>query len=194
MNPYAMVAEFHAAFGQLVADKPELPSRELRELRINLLTEEYLEYHDADAQDDIVEVADALADILYILSGTAVTYGTTPFGHAMPQGVDVPPALPGEIKRNDLAKSLRVTFEAYRAAEASNEIENIDVALTALREAVYAAASAFLIPLDRVFAEVHRSNMSKLGPDGKPLLRNDGKIMKPPTFSKPDIAKVLFGN
>jgi len=49
------------------------------------------------------------------------------------------------------------------------------------------------IPLDDVLREIHRSNMSKLGDDGKPVLRNDGKILKGPNYSPPDIAKVLYG-
>ncbi len=49
------------------------------------------------------------------------------------------------------------------------------------------------IPLDDVLREIHRSNMSKLGDDGKPILRDDGKILKGPNYSPPDIAKVLYG-
>ena len=49
------------------------------------------------------------------------------------------------------------------------------------------------IPLDDCLREIHRSNMSKLGDDGKPVLRNDGKILKGPRYSPPDIAKVIYG-
>lgn len=49
------------------------------------------------------------------------------------------------------------------------------------------------IPLDDVLLEIHRSNMSKLGDDGEPVLRNDGKILKGPRYSPPDIAKVIYG-
>lgn len=48
-------------------------------------------------------------------------------------------------------------------------------------------------PGDLVTAEIHRSNMSKLGPDGKPVFRADGKVMKGPKYFKPDIRRVLFG-
>lgn len=48
-------------------------------------------------------------------------------------------------------------------------------------------------PGEMVLAEIHRSNMSKLGADGKPVKRDDGKIMKGPNYFKPDIAGVLFG-
>lgn len=48
-------------------------------------------------------------------------------------------------------------------------------------------------PGDLVLAEIHRANMSKLGADGKPVHRADGKIMKGPNYTPPNIRKVLFG-
>ena len=47
------------------------------------------------------------------------------------------------------------------------------------------------IPFDAVWDEVHRSNMAKFGPDGKPVKREDGKVLKPPGWTAPDIAAVL---
>lgn len=49
------------------------------------------------------------------------------------------------------------------------------------------------IPLDDVLREIHRSNMSKLGDDGLPILRDDGKVLKGPNYSPPDISTVLYG-
>jgi len=74
-NFYTDVKEFHQAFGQRVGEKPELPSKEERELRKKLLAEEYTEYVVAEYKDDLIEIADALADIIYIACGTAVSYG-----------------------------------------------------------------------------------------------------------------------
>jgi predicted HAD superfamily Cof-like phosphohydrolase len=74
-NFYTDVKEFHQAFGQRVGETPELPSKEERELRKNLLAEEYTEYVVAECRHDIIEIADALADIIYIACGTAVSYG-----------------------------------------------------------------------------------------------------------------------
>ena len=74
-NFYADVKEFHQAFGQRVGEKPELPSKEERELRKKLLAEEYTEYVVAEYKNDLIEIADALADIIYIACGTAVSYG-----------------------------------------------------------------------------------------------------------------------
>ena len=117
-----MVQTFMETFGQEVKVKPEFPNAETVELRIELIAEELEELWDACNDKDIVGVADALTDILY------VTYGA---GHA------------------------------------------------------------FGIDLDACFAEVQRSNMSKLGEDGKPIYREDGKVMKGPKYSEPDLESIL---
>jgi len=75
MSMFTDVRAFHQAFGQRIGDKPELPDIEERKLRIKLLDEEVFEYTDAEYADDLVEIADALADIIYIACGTAVSYG-----------------------------------------------------------------------------------------------------------------------
>lgn len=110
------------AFGQEVKRSPEFPDLDTVALRYELIKEELQELFVAMAEKDMVEVADALTDILY------VTYGA---GHA------------------------------------------------------------FGIDLDACFREVQRSNMSKLGEDGKPIYREDGKILKGPDYSEPDLKKVL---
>ena len=70
----------------------------------------------------------------------------------------------------------------------------VDVAdaLSDLLYVVYGAGHSFGIDLDDCFAEVHRSNMSKLGEDGKPIYREDGKVLKGPNFSEPDLTSILF--
>ena len=76
MSFYTDVRNFHVAFGQRVGDFPNIPEDiNERELRINLLQEEFNEYLNAEEKADIVEIADALADIIYIACGTAVSYG-----------------------------------------------------------------------------------------------------------------------
>jgi len=121
MTMFTDVKEFHKAFGQRIGEKPEIPDTAERTLRMRLLSEEMYEYTIAENENDLIEIADALADIIYIACGTAVSYG---------------------------------------------------------------------IPLDKVFEEVHRSNMAKLV-DGKVLLREDGKIQKPASWTPPDIEGVL---
>ncbi len=119
----AMVQQFHETYNCPIGSLgPILPDSGLRRMRMAILKEEFEEYLEAEDVDSIVEIADALADIVYIAYGTAITYG---------------------------------------------------------------------IDLDDVLTEVHRSNMSKLGVDGKPIRREDGKVLKGPNYFKPDIKKVL---
>jgi predicted HAD superfamily Cof-like phosphohydrolase len=75
MSFYTDVKDFHIAFGQRVGETPELPDSLERTLRMRLLAEEMYEYTLAETENDLVEVADALADIVYIACGTAVSYG-----------------------------------------------------------------------------------------------------------------------
>jgi predicted HAD superfamily Cof-like phosphohydrolase len=75
MSFYTDVRDFHQAFGQRIGEKPEFPDVSERTLRMKLITEEFNELCDAEEANDLVEVADALADIIYIACGTAVSYG-----------------------------------------------------------------------------------------------------------------------
>ena len=70
-------------------------------------------------------------------------------------------------------------FDELREAIYTKEGTLVDVAdaLTDLLVVIYGAGHAFGIDLDSCFAEVHRSNMSKLGEDGKPIYREDGKVL-----------------
>jgi predicted HAD superfamily Cof-like phosphohydrolase len=119
----AAVAEFHAAFNLPRQTQPSLDvEQSLETLRVSLLEEEVGELVSATHARDLVGIADALADITYVVYGTALTYG---------------------------------------------------------------------IDLDSVLGEVHRSNMSKLDQDGKPIIRTDGKVLKSERYSPPNIAAVL---
>ncbi len=69
------VEEFHRTFGAPVLEKPQIPSKERCELRITLLQEELDELKEAIANNDIVEVADALGDLQVILSGSILEFG-----------------------------------------------------------------------------------------------------------------------
>lgn len=119
------VAEFHTAFRIPNADAPHarLTADEAL-LRHRLMAEENDEYLQAACNGDVVEVADALGDQLYILAGTMMRHGMQ------------------------------------------------DV-------------------IAKVFREIQASNMSKLGADGEPVLREDGKVMKGPNYFRPNIAGIL---
>ena len=69
------VAEFHKTFNAPILDTPQIPSKERCELRISLLQEELNELKDAIAGNNIVEVADALCDLQYVLSGAVLEFG-----------------------------------------------------------------------------------------------------------------------
>lgn len=69
------VARFHDAFGVPVKDRPTQPTNERRALRIGLLQEEWHEYLEAERKRDMVEIADALGDMLFVIIGTAAEYG-----------------------------------------------------------------------------------------------------------------------
>ena len=75
MTQFDMVHEFHRVYDCNISSEPKLPDREERALRIGLLKEEYNEYIQAEKMGDLVEIADALADMLYIINGTCVSYG-----------------------------------------------------------------------------------------------------------------------
>lgn len=119
---FEKVQEFHRATGIESPEYPTDPDWRTQVLRQDLLQEEVDELRDAFLDGDVVAIADAVADILYVTYGTADVCG---------------------------------------------------------------------IDADAVFAEVHRSNMTKVQPDGSVLRRADGKILKPKTYSPPDIMGVL---
>lgn len=71
-----------------------------------------------------------------------------------------------------------------------DQVEIAD-ALTDLLYVVYGSGHTFGINLDKTFKEVHKSNMSKLGEDGKPIYREDGKVLKGPNFFEPNLKKII---
>jgi predicted HAD superfamily Cof-like phosphohydrolase len=73
-------------------------------------------------------------------------------------------------------------------------ISNLAKELADLLYVVYGTAASFGLPIDDVYREVHRSNMSKLGEDGKPIYREDGKVLKGPNYKPADIEKIINKN
>jgi len=69
------VAEFHQTFNAPILDQPQIPSKERCELRVKLLQEELDELKEAIENNDLVEVADALCDLQYVLSGAVLEFG-----------------------------------------------------------------------------------------------------------------------
>ena len=74
-KPLNSVAEFHKTFKHPILDEPQIPSEERCKLRVSLIAEELKELEEAVADNDLVEIADALCDIQYVLSGAILEFG-----------------------------------------------------------------------------------------------------------------------
>ena len=114
------------------------------------------------------------------------------YGLPVKSSPDITDAKTNELRINLLAEEL----DELKEALAQNDIvETLD----ALIDLQYVLDGAFLSfglhdVKDIAFAEVQRSNMSKLGPDGKPIRReSDGKVMKGPNFFEPDLSQFIKG-
>ena len=97
---------------------------------------------------------------------------------------------------SDKINNLRINLIQEELNEFMEAISNKDLkeaadALTDILYVTYGAGHAFGINLDNCFDEVQRSNMSKLGNDGKPIYNEHGKVMKGPNYFKPDLKKFL---
>ena len=97
---------------------------------------------------------------------------------------------------NDKITNLRINLIREELSELEEAIEKKDLkevadALTDILYVTYGAGHAFGINLDKCFEEVQNSNMSKLGPDGKPIYNEQGKVMKGPDYFKPNLNKFV---
>ena len=97
---------------------------------------------------------------------------------------------------NDKINQLRISLineelEEFKMAINNNDLKEAADALTDILYVTYGAGHAFGINLDKCFAEVQSSNMSKLGVDGKPIYNEKGKVMKGPNYFKPDLNKFV---
>ncbi len=106
------VAEFHRTFKHPILETPQIPSKQRCDLRVSLIAEELKELQEAIENNDIVEVADALADIQYVLSGAILEFG---LGEKFRELFD-------EVQRSNMSKACHTVEEAeatvkYYAAE-----------------------------------------------------------------------------
>lgn len=102
------------------------------------------------------------------------------------------------IPRSRAARDLRIRLvkeEFLEVVEAlyGGDLTEIAKELADLLYVTYGTALAYGLDLDAAVAEVHRSNMSKLGPNGEVLRRDDGKILKGPGYEPADMESVVFG-
>ena len=106
-----------------------------------------------------------------------------------------------EIKENAELPSERITklridlieeeLSELQIAIKNKNIKEVADALTDILYVTYGAGHSFGINLDDCFNEVQKSNMSKLGSDGKPIYNENGKVMKGPNYFKPDLSKFV---
>lgn len=113
------------------------------------------------------------------------------FHKAFELTIGTEPMLPEDVSIRDLRIDLlQEEFEEYLEAEEKADIVGIADALADIIYIACGTAVAYGIPLDKVFEEVHRSNMAKLV-DGKVIRRADGKVLKPEGWNPPNIAGIL---
>ena len=86
---------------------------------------------------------------------------------------------------------IKEELEELKEAINKNNLKEIADALTDILYVTYGAGHAFGINLDKCFAEVQSSNMSKLGNDGKPIYNENGKVMKGPNYFEPNLSKFI---
>lgn len=109
------------------------------------------------------------------------------FGHPMPPS----PAIIDDGRAALRIELIREELQELREAVVANDLVAIADALGDLDYVVNGAAIEYGIDLPKVTKEIHRSNMTKLGPEGKPIYREDGKILKGKDYEPPNIAPIL---
>ena len=107
------------------------------------------------------------------------------------QEVKKKPSLSTDKINNLRIKLIEEELNELKEAISKKDLKEVADALTDILYVTYGAGHAFGINLDTCFEEVQKSNMSKLGDDGKPIYNEHGKVMKGPNYFKPDLNKFL---
>jgi predicted HAD superfamily Cof-like phosphohydrolase len=112
------------------------------------------------------------------------------FQTAVGQNIGERPQFPNIRERKLRMDLMLEEMKEYMESEEKDDLENLAKELADIIYIACGTAASYGIPLDKVFEAVHESNMAKLV-DGKPIRREDGKILKPEGWSPPDIKKIL---
>ena len=107
------------------------------------------------------------------------------------QEVKTKPSFSSEKINNLRVSLINEELEELKEAIKNEDLKETVDALTDILYVTYGAGHAFGVDLDKCFEEVQKSNMSKLGEDGKPIYNESGKVMKGPNYFKPDLSKFL---
>lgn len=110
------VAEFHKTFQHPILDTPQIPSESRCKLRVSLIAEELKELEEAIQAKDIVEIADALCDIQYVLSGAVLEFGLK----------DKFNDLFEEVQRSNMSKACKSIEEAEATMKHYKEEKGVD--------------------------------------------------------------------
>jgi len=108
--------------------------------------------------------------------------------------VEPKPTLSTEEVQALRIRLIQEEFDEVKAAIANRDIANLGKELADLLYVVYGAGAVFGLDLDRIFALVHKANLTKLGEDGKPVRReSDGKVLKGPNYkpAAPEVEKLI---
>lgn len=189
LTHFKMVQEFHETYNLPIRTEPKIPSEEEVILRTDLDEEEFEEFCEANEAFDIIGCADALTDMLYVAYGQGLVYGLKlDREYESPEGLT--PQLPDTDLKAACIRRLESRLEKIIDAHTTGH-KQVELALKAWITEIYNTGRIYGIDLNKCFEEVHRSNMSKLGADGKPIYREDGKVLKGPNFTPPDLKKAL---
>ena len=107
------------------------------------------------------------------------------------QEVKNKPGLSSEKINNLRISLINEELDELKQAMKNKDLKEAIDALTDILYVTYGAGHAFGVNLDKCFDEVQKSNMSKLGQDGKPIYNEAGKVMKGPSYFKPDLSKFI---
>ena len=107
------------------------------------------------------------------------------------QEVKNKPGLSSEKINNLRISLINEELDELKHAMKNKDLKEAVDALTDILYVTYGAGHAFGVNLDKCFDEVQKSNMSKLGDDGKPIYNEAGKVMKGPGYFKPDLSKFI---
>lgn len=184
---YSQVKEFHETFRAAVGDKPSL-STGYENLRVALIAEELSETLLAVMTNDEVEFADGLGDLDYVIEGAAITFGIQLEGvaeHQKSYKDDNYLTLIGCLVIGVRHLNEYINYMDPEIYPEDYRLKYVRASLTSLKALVWEIAERAEIPLEEIIDAIHESNMSKLGADGLPIFRADGKVLKGPTYFTP---------
>lgn len=205
-SPHDLTIKFHEVYGHPILTTPRYDITHLI-MRAELCFEESEELADAFGIRSLVDMADALGDLVYVCYGAAHAHGLSlnsafnlpssqsvalTLWDSLPAEVDAP-AVPtlGHVSVEDAIASLLANAEEYlsyvkNTPVGEGDIDKILSHLVFLVSGSYYTSFLLGIPLDDVLQQIQMSNMSKLGEDGNPIYREDGKVLKGSNFFIPE--------